>query len=37
VLSLKRISIGNFKLPEELEEGEWREVTEAEIAMLFGR
>ncbi len=37
VLSLKRISIGNFKLPEELEEGEWREVSETEIAMLFGR
>jgi 16S rRNA pseudouridine516 synthase len=37
VLSLKRISIGNFKLPEELEEGEWREVSQEEIAMLFGR
>jgi 16S rRNA pseudouridine516 synthase len=37
VLELKRISIGNFKLPEDLEEGEWREVSEQEIAMLFGK
>lgn len=35
VNALKRISIGNFKLPEDLEEGDWREVTEEEIAMLF--
>jgi 16S rRNA pseudouridine516 synthase len=37
VLSLKRISIGGFKLPEELEEGEWREVAQEEIARLFGK
>jgi 16S rRNA pseudouridine516 synthase len=37
VLSLKRISIGNFKLPDDLEEGDWREVSEGEIAMLFGK
>lgn len=35
VLGLKRISIGGFKLPEELEEGEWREVSEQEKAALF--
>jgi 16S rRNA pseudouridine516 synthase len=37
VLALKRISIGGFKLPEELEEGEWREVSQEEIARLFGK
>jgi 16S rRNA pseudouridine516 synthase len=37
VLALKRISIGNFSLPEDLEEGEWREVSEAEIDALFGK
>lgn len=36
VLALKRISIGGFKLPEELEEGEWRVVSEEEIKALFG-
>lgn len=36
VLGLKRISIGGFSLPEELAEGEWRAVSEREIAMLFG-
>jgi 16S rRNA pseudouridine516 synthase len=35
VVSLKRISIGGFKLPEELEEGEWRVVSEEEKALLF--
>jgi 16S rRNA pseudouridine516 synthase len=37
VLELKRISIGGLKLPEELEEGEWREVSKEEIALLFGK
>ena len=37
VLGLKRISIGGFRLPEELAEGEWRPVSEAEIAALFGK
>lgn len=36
VLDLKRISIGGFKLPEDLEEGEWREVSHEEIQLLFG-
>ena len=36
VLALKRISIGGFALPVELEEGEWREMTEREKAALFG-
>lgn len=35
VLSLKRISIGGFALPEELEQGEWRVVSEDEKSMLF--
>ena len=37
VLGLRRISTGGFKLPEELAEGEWRMVSEAEIEELFGR
>ena len=37
VLGLKRISIGGLKLPEELAEGEWRIVSEAEKAVLFGK
>lgn len=36
VLDLKRISIGGFKLPDDLAEGEWRIVSEGEIADLFG-
>ncbi len=37
VLRLKRISTGGLKLPEELEEGEWRIVSEEEKEALFGR
>ena len=37
VLGLKRISIGGFKLPEELAEGEWRPVSQEEKAALFGK
>lgn len=37
VVSLKRISIGGLKLPEELEEGEWRIVSEEEKAALFAK
>ena len=37
VLQLKRISTGGLKLPEELAEGEWRIISEEEIAELFGR
>ena len=36
VLRLKRISIGGLKLPPELEEGEWRIVSEEERLALFG-
>ncbi|MFD2255408.1 pseudouridine synthase [Luteolibacter algae] len=35
VLKLKRISIGGLTLPAELEEGEWRFVTEEEKCALF--
>lgn len=37
VLALKRISIGGFKLPADLPEGEWRIVSPEEINLLFGR
>ncbi|MFK7849434.1 MAG: pseudouridine synthase [Akkermansiaceae bacterium] len=37
VLDLKRISIGGLKLPEELEEGEWRIVSKEEVEALFTR
>ncbi len=36
VLRLKRISTGGLKLPPELEEGEWRIVSEEEKEELFG-
>lgn len=36
VLSLKRISIGGFRLPDDLEEGDWRELTAEELATVFG-
>eukprot|EP00903_Cladosiphon_okamuranus_P003584 g3582.t1 len=35
VLELKRISIGGLKLPEDLEEGEWRFATAEEQAAIF--
>ncbi len=35
VVSLKRLSIGGLKLPEDLEEGEWRELTPEELAAVF--
>jgi 16S rRNA pseudouridine516 synthase len=35
VLELKRISIGGLALPDDLEEGEWRELTAEEIAIIF--
>lgn len=35
VLELKRISIGGLKLPEDLEEGDWRPITEEELAAVF--
>jgi len=35
VLELKRISIGGLTLPEDLPEGEWRQLTEDELAAVF--
>ena len=35
VLTLKRVKVGRFELPDELQPGEWRDLTEAEIADLF--
>ena len=35
VLNLKRISIGGLKLPEDLPEGEWRILTEADLVAVF--
>ena len=35
VVDLKRVSIGGFKLPADLEEGEWRELTPEELAAVF--
>ena len=35
VTDLKRISIGGLSLPDDLEEGEWRELTPEELASVF--
>lgn len=35
VLALKRLSIGGFPLPDDLEEGQWRALGEEEIGMIF--
>jgi 16S rRNA pseudouridine516 synthase len=35
VLGLKRISIGGLKLPDDLEEGDWRELTPEELKAVF--
>ena len=35
VTALKRISIGGLALPEDIEEGEWRKLTTAELAAVF--
>jgi len=35
VLGLKRISIGGLKLPDDLEEGDWRELTADELRAVF--
>ena len=35
VLALKRISIGGLKLPDDLEEGDWRELEPEELASVF--
>ena len=34
VLTLKRIKVGNFELPPDLQPGEWRDLTEAELKLL---
>ena len=34
VVELKRIQIGNFKLPIDLEEGEYREISESELSQI---
>lgn len=35
VLELKRVRIGKFTLPEELKSGEWRDLTNEEIQLLY--
>jgi len=35
VLSLKRIAIGGLRLPDDLEEGEWRQITKDELALVL--
>jgi 16S rRNA pseudouridine516 synthase len=35
VLGLQRISIGGLKLPADLEEGDWRELTPEELKAVF--
>ncbi len=35
VTTLKRLSIGGFRLPDDLGEGEWRELTVEELAAVF--
>ena len=35
VLSLRRVAVGAFELPPDLEPGTWRDLTETEIARLF--
>ena len=34
VLTLKRVKVGNFELPSELQPGEWRDLTDAELKQL---
>jgi 16S rRNA U516 pseudouridylate synthase RsuA-like enzyme len=36
VLSLKRVAVGGFELPNELAPGEWRDLTAAELELLTG-
>ena len=35
VLSLKRVAVGSFELPRDLKPGQWRDLTQGEIASLF--
>ena len=34
VLTLKRVKVGNFELPRDLQPGEWRDLSEAELKLL---
>ena len=34
VLTLKRVKVGNFELPRELQPGEWRDLTDVELGQL---
>ena len=34
VLTLKRVKVGNFELPRDLQPGEWRDLTDAELKLL---
>ncbi len=34
VLTLKRVKVGNFELPSNLQPGEWRDLTDAELKLL---
>ena len=34
VLTLKRVKVGNFELPHDLQPGEWRDLTDAELKLL---
>ena len=34
VLELKRVAVGEFRLPDDLKPGEWRDLTETELALL---
>lgn len=37
VLMLKRIKVGDFELPQNLQPGEWRDLSESEVARLRGK
>ncbi|MDP9180001.1 MAG: hypothetical protein M3O61_20220 [Gemmatimonadota bacterium] len=37
VLDLKRISIGGLKMPDDLEEGDWRALEPEELAAIFAQ
>lgn len=34
VLELKRVAVGEFRIPDDLKPGEWRDLTDAELALL---
>ncbi len=37
VLELKRISMGNLAMPDDIEEGDWRMISDEELAQIFGK